>query len=745
MHQHKLFLCAAVLATTGVGACSTVSQKTLAPPPYEAPVLRLEPTDAKDPVASDLVLEKQYLENPTEPVRLLTRYRQAQLWSTLDPAKSCALWRDLIGQERFPLHHLARIHAMETCPAAASDPLPGIGDMLETTPEPWLKETLVRAALQRAITTGDKTWEMKLAADVSLWERTQKQRQQRLERAIALARETGNTAAEDEYRRKLHQVAPRLQPDPPPEMHMQVATDFRQAREFAKAREYYRKVVAQPTAPETERLRALDGIRMTFKLEKDQENFIKATHEYGDFARKHFLEAAKGPKDRPLLARYFETQLTLARAVWTENDPRGAERILIKLEKDFRKSQYPVNASLFIRARIAEEAGRFDDTLKILDKIDVQRPEQSGWVDKDLRSKVLWYRAWNLRKVGRRPEAIKTLEDLVAIEEPPFLVARDRFWLGRTLQENRESARATAEFEWLIENDPLGYYGILAYRELKRPIPPLGEPEIRSPAAESLPTATNALGADERMVVEWLLAVEETELAKTYLDHASAGKRSQMNDGQALDLLRLYARAGHYQTLFARLADLPPATRTAILGSEPDLIFPQPWKPAVTAAASRFGVRPELIYSIMRQESSFHPLARSHADAFGLMQLIPQMAERSRQRAGIDLSGPEDLYKPDINIQLGASFLRELLDHWRNQFVLTVASYNASERAISGWIQSRFRGDPLQFIEDIPYEETRTYIKLVLRNYVFYSRLNSGGAAIGFPEACLENLQDARL
>lgn len=177
----------------------------------------------------------------------------------------------------------------------------------------------------------------------------------------------------------------------------------------------------------------------------------------------------------------------------------------------------------------------------------------------------------------------------------------------------------------------------------------------------------------------------------------------------------------------------------------PELIYPQPFALLVDGAAKKFNVPSELIYSIMRQESSFDPLARSPADAFGLMQLIPEMAKRAEGHAGLKIGSHEDLYTPEVNIPLGAAFVRDLLDRWQGAFIPTVASYNASDKAIAGWLRTRYHGDVLVFIEDIPYEETRNYIKLVMRNYISYRRLNSGGAKIAFPEWCLAGLHPANL
>ena len=169
----------------------------------------------------------------------------------------------------------------------------------------------------------------------------------------------------------------------------------------------------------------------------------------------------------------------------------------------------------------------------------------------------------------------------------------------------------------------------------------------------------------------------------------------------------------------------------------PQLIFPKPYYEHVTESANRFGISPEFIYSIMRQESAFDPRARSHMDAFGLMQLIPKVAQKSAEAFNIRFEKPEDLYDPQTSISLGAAHLRHLWDKYSGQLILATASYNANEKAITGWLKTRYRGDTLEFIEDIPYEETRNYIKLVLRNLVFYQVVNSSEKVVSFPEWAL--------
>jgi soluble lytic murein transglycosylase len=112
--------------------------------------------------------------------------------------------------------------------------------------------------------------------------------------------------------------------------------------------------------------------------------------------------------------------------------------------------------------------------------------------------------------------------------------------------------------------------------------------------------------------------------------------------------------------------------------------------------------------------------------------------------SAFDYKQADDLYRPQLNISMGSAFLKRLLDQFDQQFIMTVASYNASEDAVMMWLKTRYRGDPLEFIEDIPYSETMTYIKLVLRNFIYYSRLASQDDAMKFPEWCLEGLQSLK-
>lgn len=729
-------------------SCSTISKRQT----YSYPLPPRTALDVwnRDPVQVDHTLEQAHLADPAnDPLRLLVRYQQANLWSSTDAAKSCALWNEVLAERQFPLFAIARLRAMEVCPP--SDRFPSIETMMASTPEPWLTGLLLHSTLTRAQRTGDKAWELKLSLKQVDVEKLQSEKLKLLNRARSLAKELQDLQADQSIAQKIEMVAPRFTALPSNDRLFEVATDFKQARDFDKARVVYDRIVASDAFAPLEKLRALDGIRQTYKLQKTTDAFLKASKAYSDFAETEFLKrgraliATKETKEqgRLLLMDYLKTRLSLARAVWTEGSSRQAETLLSQTEREL-KGAIPAYESVYVRSAIEEEAGRFAKTVEILKPIDATQI-----ANRDLRAKILWSRAWNLRKLGRLTEAAAAFEAIVAQDET---ASRARFWLGKTAKDLGDLARAQSQFEKLIETDRLSWYALLSYRELGREMPSLA-PTLRAVASASAPGGSSASASsngasafmpEEKLTFEWLLAAGENELARSLLNQIATDRRASYDDDQTLDLFQAYARSGDFQTLFQRLSELSLEKRTALIERDPSLQFPQPWPTLVQTASAKFNVQPELIYAIMRQESSFNPLARSGADAFGLMQLIPEMAKRAEKSAGIALATHEDLYRPETNIPLGTAFVRELQNHWHDSFIPTVASYNASEKAITGWIRTRYRGDVLSFIEDIPYEETRTYIKLVMRNYIFYKRLNSRGAPVAFPEWCLANLQDAK-
>lgn len=153
------------------------------------------------------------------------------------------------------------------------------------------------------------------------------------------------------------------------------------------------------------------------------------------------------------------------------------------------------------------------------------------------------------------------------------------------------------------------------------------------------------------------------------------------------------------------------------------LVYPRAYWDDVTQQARTFKVDPYLVASVMRQESVFNPDALSSAGARGLMQIMPATAEELVARLRLPAPTLEQLHEPAVSIALGTQYLASLLQRYQGNIVLTLAAYNAGPGRASRW-REQWPDLPIdEFIELIPIEETRFYVKYVLRNLMLYERL----------------------
>jgi soluble lytic murein transglycosylase len=151
--------------------------------------------------------------------------------------------------------------------------------------------------------------------------------------------------------------------------------------------------------------------------------------------------------------------------------------------------------------------------------------------------------------------------------------------------------------------------------------------------------------------------------------------------------------------------------------------YPLAYWELVQQKAEERGLDPYLVLGLIRQESLFDARARSPAAAFGLMQLIAPTAARVAKQLGLTAPPPDQLFEPETNVTLGAEYLKDLLQRYSNNWFKAIAAYNAGEAAVDRWEREIVTDDIEEFVERIPYIETRGYVKLVLRNHRIYKRL----------------------
>ena len=150
------------------------------------------------------------------------------------------------------------------------------------------------------------------------------------------------------------------------------------------------------------------------------------------------------------------------------------------------------------------------------------------------------------------------------------------------------------------------------------------------------------------------------------------------------------------------------------------LVYPAGYSDLITKHAISSNLDPFLVYAIIREESWFNKEAVSPAGALGLMQLMPGTAKRVAKES---YAGRESLFDPEVNIELGTRFFSERLSQFDGNIFLAIASYNAGPEAVEKWMNELDGVELDEFIEDIPYKETREYVKKVFRSYMEYNRL----------------------
>ena len=153
-------------------------------------------------------------------------------------------------------------------------------------------------------------------------------------------------------------------------------------------------------------------------------------------------------------------------------------------------------------------------------------------------------------------------------------------------------------------------------------------------------------------------------------------------------------------------------------------LYPHPYDTEVQAAAKLSGLPVDLIYAQLRQESLYRSDAQSTAGALGLMQLIPASARITARRLKFARPSDEDLFKPAINIPLGAMHLKQTMDAFNDQLIPGLAAYNGGPTAARRWLPEG-EMDSDVWVENIPYNETRIYIGRILWHRVIFTWLRT--------------------
>lgn len=390
--------------------------------------------------------------------------------------------------------------------------------------------------------------------------------------------------------------------------------------------------------------------------------------------------------------------------------PSAARPVLQRIVGAYSSSGEAADA-LFLLADMESDARRDPRARDLLQQSCVHKPTGSFSDEACFRSGILSYALGNARR------AAVVLDELpTRFPNSPELTAAT-YWAGRAWERAGNPALARDRWTTIVTREPLSYYASVSARRLKT--------TQWTPAPAQLAPSPHFQAAVARASVLRLLGMETEEKYEYEGMEAEAQESPSLALGAGVALLQQgevprAIRLG-WKVVGPSRAARDSAGRFDNRGYA--LIYPLLRAPQLRAWSSANKLDPALVAAVIRQESSWNPRAVSRAGARGLMQLMPSVGEAIARSRRWPVWDPGLLFDPDVSLELGTSHLRAALSQYRD-LPRALAAYNAGASRVQRWMRRTGARDPELFIEQIPFVETRDYVRIVMRNAEMYRALH---------------------
>jgi len=342
-----------------------------------------------------------------------------------------------------------------------------------------------------------------------------------------------------------------------------------------------------------------------------------------------------------------------------------------------------------------------------------------------------WHAAWLNYRLRRYPDAAKLMDEQIVNYPAGTEIPGALYWRGRMYEDVEHNfGQAINYYKVLNANYVNSYYAMLGRQRLDvlgNRATPEAAPALASVRDVSDPHLIDALPENDIHLIKARLlanaALNEYIRPEIQLSATSA-------EWGALAEAEIYESFGEdtraLQTM--KHSGLPffslPVAEVPIVYWQ--LEFPRPYWEEIKRDSEASEVDPFLTASLIRQESEFNPNALSKANAWGLMQLLPSTAKTLAKRRGEKHFSTNELLNPSTNLALGIVDLRQSIDRYGGQVEYALAAYNAGDTPVRQWIAMNDYKDIPEWVESIPYTETREYVQSILRNREMYRAIYGG-------------------
>lgn len=425
------------------------------------------------------------------------------------------------------------------------------------------------------------------------------------------------------------------------------------------------------------------------------------------------------------------------RGLWNIDRDDDAYAVFERLWTDHAAHSYADDAMLY-GARVLRANERQDEYLALLDE-QVRR-----FPDGDMLKDAVWLRLAERYIEGDYSGTVQLADELGSRTGENDLYSRGRvaYFRARSLEQLSLTGEARAAYADVMRSHPMSFYSLLSLNRLLALDEPMARAlvdELRAEAPQTedfIEIRPEELRRDPSFVRGvTFLRLGLFELAEGEFRSLQSRYANEDEVGWVLSLL--YHRAGAFQ-----LSHHVPGERLDLnlwypSGSNRErweIAYPRPFWDLVSEYADERALEPYLVYAIMREESGFEPRIESWANARGLLQLMEGTANDMAALTGRGSVRASELFEPEVNIELGTMYMRRLADLFDEHPALVIAGYNGGQGNVRSWLRERGSMPFDIWVEEIPYSQTRHYVKRVTMSYWIYRWLyGDGDPWVGLP------------
>jgi soluble lytic murein transglycosylase len=417
-------------------------------------------------------------------------------------------------------------------------------------------------------------------------------------------------------------------------------------------------------------------------------------------------------------ARRLYLLMELAR---TRDDQDEQKRIVTRMEADFGQSQWLAEAlkssgDMYMLKRDYAPAVEYYTALA------------TRFPNHKYASAVHWRATWLSYRQGLYADAARMCDEQIRSFSGSKETAAALYWRGRLYEaQDHDTSRAAANYRTILRVYQHFFYAQMARERLAAlgNAPAAPQPQLDQIQPPPVPTLNESFPTDSPHLAKARL------LANAGLNDYIAQEIAADPDSaswSALAEAQIFASYGETYRAMRSLKRALPTAASASISSIPlaywRILFPQPWWSTIQAESAKNNLDPYLVASLIRQESEFNPGAVSHANAWGLMQLLPSVGKQMAREEGNPHFETFHLLDPETNIRLGTRYLHKTLDHFGGVVEYTLAAYDAGDDRVADWEAAGPYSGIDEFVESIPFTETRDYVEAILRNRETYRAID---------------------